>query len=160
MIILVISLILLLISFTALFINIYQDRLWNRTIAFDEDYYKSNALILKCNQDGNPINFIIDTGSSVSAIDRCVIDKFYNIEKDDTTTVIGVDGVTEKVKLYEIRFKFKETDYYHTFVAKNLKKAFKPIEEKTGLVIHGILGTDFLEKNNFIINYNAHLIHV
>lgn len=51
-------------------------------------------------------------------------------------------------------FNFEGQVYKPRFCVKPLLNAFKGIEEDSGIQVHGLLGTDFLLENKWIINFD------
>lgn len=99
--------------------------------------------------------FIIDTGSTCCLIDSNVMEYF----KDIVTligdyNISGIDGTKHKVNVVTLPFSFEGQTYSPKFCVKPLLDAFKDIEINSGIQIHGLLGTDFLLKNKWIIDFN------
>ena len=105
--------------------------------------------------------FIIDTGSTCSLIDSNVVEYF----KDITTPVgdyniSGIDGIKHKVDVVTLPFTFESRSYSPKFCVKPLLEAFKDIETESGIQVHGLLGTDFLMENKWIIDFDKLVIIV
>lgn len=86
--------------------------------------------------------FIIDTGSSVSLIDKEVIDYFkYKIDSSyiGNQKITGIEGKHFNANLIDLSFRFENKEYNQRFCVKELLEAFKIIENENGLQVHGIL---------------------
>lgn len=99
--------------------------------------------------------FIIDTGSTCSLIDSNVIEYFKDIITPvGDYNICGIDGTKHKVNVVTLPFSFEGLTYSPKFCVKPLLDASKDIETESGIQIHGLLGTDFLLENKWIIDFN------
>lgn len=98
--------------------------------------------------------FISSTGSTCSLIDSNVVEYFKDIvEPIGCYCISGIDGTKHKVDVIILPFNFKCYTYKSKFCVHPLSDAFKDIEEENGIQIHGLLGTDFLIDNQWIIDF-------
>lgn len=98
--------------------------------------------------------FILDTGSTCSLIDSNVVEYFKDIiEPIGDYCISGIDGTKHKVDVATLPFNFEGQTYKPKFCIKPLLDAFKSIEEEDGIQVHGLLGTDFLMDNKWIIDF-------
>lgn len=116
--------------------------------------------IIKVNQGNTIFNFIIDTGSSISAIDKKYIPDLLALKLNKTTEVIGIEGNPEKVSFYEIDFECNNHLYTHNVIAKSFGNAFDPFLQEYNIVIHGMLGSDFFTKYKFIVDFKTQTLNV
>lgn len=99
--------------------------------------------------------FILDTGSTCSLIDCTVVEYFKDIvELVGVYHVSGIEGTKHKVDMITLPFNFEGQIYKPKFCVKPLLDAFSCIEQESGIQIHGLLGTDFLLENKWIIDFN------
>ena len=102
---------------------------------------------------GKYLCFIIDTGSTCSLIDSNVIEYFKDIATPvGDYNISGIDGIKHKVDVVTLPFTFESRSYSPKFCVKPLLEAFKDIETESGIQVHGLLGTDFLMENRWIID--------
>ena len=100
------------------------------------------------------LSFILDTGSTCSLIDSTVVEYFKNIvEPVGDYYINGIEGTEHKVDMITLPFTFEGQTYKPKFCVKPLLNAFKGIEDESGIQIHGLLGTDFLLENQWIIDF-------
>lgn len=59
-----------------------------------------------------------------------------------------------KVDVITLPFTFEGLTYKPKFCVKSLLNAFKGIEIESGIQVHGLLGTDFMLENKWIIDFN------
>lgn len=104
---------------------------------------------------------IIDTGSTCSLIDSNVVEYFKDIITPvGDYNISGIDGTKHKVDVIMLPFYFEGKTYKTKFCVQPLSDAFKSIEEDSGIQVHGLLGTDFLIENKWIINFETLSIQI
>ena len=105
--------------------------------------------------------FILDTGSTCSLIDRSVVEYFKDIvEPVGDYCISGIEGTKHKVDMITLPFNFEGQVYKPRFCVRPLLDAFKSIEDESGIQVHGLLGTDFLLENQWIVDFRTlTLIH-
>jgi hypothetical protein len=104
---------------------------------------------------GKKLCFILDTGSTCSLIDSTVVEYFKDIvEPVGDYYISGIEGTKHKVDIVTLPFNFEGQIYKPKFCVKPLLDAFKSIEDESGIQVQGLLGTDFLLENKWILNFN------
>ena len=105
--------------------------------------------------------FILDTGSTCSLIDSSVVEYFKDIvEPVGDYCISGIEGTKHKVDMITLPFNFEGQVYKLRFCVRPLLDAFKSIEDESGIQVHGLLGTDFLLENQWIVDFRTlTLIH-
>ena len=105
--------------------------------------------------------FILDTGSTCSLIDSSVLEYFKDIvEPVGDYCISGIEGTKHKVDMITLPFNFEGQVYKPRFCVRPLLDAFKSIEDESGIQVHGLLGTDFLLENQWIVDFRTlTLIH-
>ena len=105
--------------------------------------------------------FILDTGSTCSLIDSTVVEYFKDIvEPLGDYCISGIEGTKHKVDIITRIVNLKSQAYKPKFCVRPLLDAFKSIEEENGIQVHGLLGTDFLLENQWIVDFRTlTLIH-
>lgn len=101
------------------------------------------------------ILLIIDTGATYSIIDGSVVNQLGNLIENlnKKSSTMGIDGKTEEGDVYKISFHIEKHMYTQEFITKSLFDALIGFELNSGLQVHGILGTEFLVKNNWVIDF-------
>ena len=121
-------------------------------------YYGLNSTrlpIILVDVKGERLCFILDTGSTCSLIDSDVVEYLRDmVEPIGDYCISGLEGTKHKVDMITLPFNFEGQVYKPTFCVKPLLNAFKGIEEDSGIQVHGLLGTDFLLENKWIINFD------
>lgn len=126
-----------------------------KSISFKETYEKCNLPVITLYNDTYPLNFIIDSGASICVINKSVLKYLHYTEvKDKNVSVMtaseDVEGEAVKIQIND------ETNIEEvTFLVMNLDGQFKSISEQDGVIIHGILGNNFLEHKSALLNYSS-----
>lgn len=114
---------------------------------------KTKLPIIPVEVEGKYLCFVIDTGSTCSLINSNVVEYFKDIVTPvGNYNISGIDGTKHKVDVITLPFFFEGQSYNPKFCVKPLFEAFKDIETESGIQIHGLLGTDFLMENRWIID--------
>jgi len=110
---------------------------------------------------GKHLCFIIDTGSTCSLIDSNVVEYFKEIVIPvGDYNISGIDGIKQKVDVVILPFAFEGQLYKPKFCVKPLLDVFKVIKTESGIQVHGLLGTDFLLENKWIVDFNELTIEI
>lgn len=128
--------------------------------SFNKDYKSLSLVVISLYNNDKPYNFIIDTGSTYSVIDKKALEEenleFEEIDKKGS--IYGMDGKTIPVDYIEMNLKYDDnTLYYETFQIVEMG-GFNNIKETDGIKVIGILGNSFLSRYKFKINYDGNCI--
>lgn len=112
-------------------------------------------------KNGNKyFNFIIDTGATSSLINKSVINEFNADKIDGNDVVCGLDPNVEfKSEKFKIQLECDNEKFDVTFGAIDLDATFNSLQEDSGIYVSGILGSDFLERHKYILDYNKMIIY-
>lgn len=118
---------------------------------------------LKLFNETNSSLFLIDTGSDRSIMDIAV----YNHFKDKITNseqgqnIITTNGKTSSTLTAQFTFTIDDSlKFSEPFTCMECSVGFNQIEKETGYQLHGILGTDFLVKHQWKIDFEKLQIHI
>lgn len=124
-----------------------------------EKQMPGNLPIIALSSNGNVLNFILDSGSNISHIcaeyHECLDAEPLGTDEEEEVTGLGgaSKGVTMcRATLKDIMSREYEVDLS---VSSHLSSVAKAIEASTGIQIHGLLGTDFLRRYNYVLNFKA-----
>lgn len=104
--------------------------------------------------------FLIDTGSTHNILFSFVYEHFKKEFRvlDKQQNIMGIEGNYKEGSIIEATFTFEGIDYTSIFTVLDTTNAIVKIQDETGIQIHGILSTDFLIRNKWILdfeNYNV-----
>ena len=71
---------------------------------------------------------------------------------------MGIEGHCKETPIIEATFDFEGSEYTSTFSVFDATEAIARVQQETGVQIHGILSTDFLIQNKWIINFDKLII--
>lgn len=150
--------------FVALTITFFEDlkKSNRKKISFKEALDLTELPVVTFVGKGRKLNFLIDTGANNSILNESVADKmkltceeFDGVETNTAGGNINLNRVTNLV----IKFDDKR-EYDECFLISNMDDAFNNIKLETGVMIHGILGSNFFAKHKYIIDYDSLALYV
>ena len=100
--------------------------------------------------------FLIDTGATNNILFTYVYEHFKDEFRvlEDKQRIMGIEGCLLYTSDAADEFNFEGTDYTSIFSVFDGSDAIRQVQEETGVQIHGILSTDFLVKNKWILDFN------
>lgn len=104
--------------------------------------------------------FLIDTGATHNVLFTYVYEYFKDEFKtlDEKQNIMGIEGHYEESFIIEATFNFEGIDYTSKFSVFDASDAIRQVQEETSVQIHGILSTDFLVKNKWILDFEKLVI--
>lgn len=105
--------------------------------------------------------FLIDTGATHNVLFSCVYEHFKDEFKtlNEKHNIMGIEGHYEETPVIEATLNFEGVDYTSTFSVFDATDAIAQVQQETGVQIHGILSTNFLLENKWIIDFNKLIIN-
>lgn len=124
-------------------------------MSFMEGLNLTGLPIVTLTNNGHKLNFVLDTGSANSLINKDVLGR---ISFDNTDYVSNISGIDNKVRKEEVVVKmsliYKDKITEGLFVVTDLNDVFASIRSETGVQLHGLLGSNFFVDNKYVIDYN------
>lgn len=130
-------------------------------LSFEESMKLAGLPIVSLTYNKKAFNFIVDTGSNVSHINKELLDtnkvraKSTNIKH----VVQGIAGNNIQGNSVSIAFLYKGKKCSNAFVVSDLSEVLESIKEATGIEISGLLGTDFFSSQNCVIDFNSYTMY-
>lgn len=120
-------------------------------------YMPGDLPVITLTNNGIALNFLIDTGSNISHIIPSVLKDIKGNKIQSNNEIAGIGAVTNESNSIEIKVKDTLSKEYDIIlvVSKGLEESAKYIEQSTGVKIHGLLGTDFLQKYQYVIDFKT-----
>ena len=129
-------------------------RINKNKISFFETLNLTGLPVITMESNNKKINLLLDTGSNASFINSQIVDELYSIELiGEQQFVTGINNKECETKQYNIELLYNGNTFVNEFKAFDFKASFGHIMEKTGVNIDGIIGSDFLKKYKYIIDY-------
>lgn len=130
-------------------------------ISFRETFDLTDIPIVTFYAGENKVNFLLDTGSSQSFIASKSADLVQGKERDGEMSITSVHG-TEALtcKVIETVLTHSNKEYgVQLYVNESLNKAFEEVKKSNGANIDGILGSDFLDRYSYVIDFKKYLAY-
>ena len=155
MIIIKIIISLLAVILIAIIANAYEDiRKRNKLkISFKEALDLVEVPIVTFLNNGIKLNFLLDTGSSWSIINESVLPSLVTEKLDAVMNIVAADGNKVPSKFCKMKVSYKDQEFENDFAIRDLDEAFGVVKQESGVQIHGILGSDFLQKYKYVLDF-------
>lgn len=123
-------------------------------ISFRESLLLTKLPIIPLYHNGAILKFVLDTGSSNSVINEQIIDNLSFTSTNKSFDVIGIEGNVKKTNIVKIDLNYDDDiSFSHTFQVLDMTKMNEVIKQETGMVIDGLLGSDVMAKNGYILDF-------
>ena len=151
-IIIVVWTILLIISINSL----YQINKKNKSkISFKESMDLTELPVITFINNNVKLNFLLDTGSNNSIINKSVLNMLDYKELNETSNLIGIEGNNIKNSICEMKIEYKDYIFDTTFNIADLDTPFNVIKQEDGVQLHGILGSLFFQKYKYVLDFQS-----
>lgn len=125
------------------------------TMSFMESMNLVDLPVVTFFQGNNKFNFLLDTGSSNSIINKAILPNLnYKVTKENASTLMGMDGIKHDVDTCEITVFYKEREYTSEYLIQDMTSPFESIKQASGVTVHGIIGSKFFNKFKYILDFN------
>lgn len=105
-------------------------------------------------------NFLLDTGSTDNHISSKALKHMSCTESDKSLNVYGFNGNVDHNKGYNIRLNYKDKEFHiEAYESKALDTSFEMIKKENGVTLHGILGSKFLTKYGYILDFYKLIVY-
>lgn len=126
-------------------------------------YMPGDLPVITLYNNDTPFNFLLDTGSNICHICPSVVKniKYSRIDKSNTETV-GLGGKSVQSNNCKAIFTDEKNKEYNInlVISKEFEMSANSIEKCIGVKINGLLGTDFLQKYKYTIDFKTLEVYV
>lgn len=127
----------------------------NKKISFFEALKLAGLPVVTMTSKGVDVNFLLDTGSNKSFIDIKLVEELdSSIIEGKKAIVTGINDKSNETYAYNLILDYKDNRFENEFQAFDFEASVGHIRKKQGIKIDGIIGSDFLSKYKYIINYD------
>ena len=134
--------------------NIESRKHLKNRISFKESMDLVDLPIITFYSNDTKINFLLDTGSDSSYINKSMLENLKYTKTNKKNYVIGIEGNSVESFTCNIDILYKDKIFTEEFSICDLDRAFTTVKQETGVQIHGILGSKFFKKYRYIIDFN------
>lgn len=145
-------LIILLIICIALYVIYNKNKI--DTISFKESIDLIDLPIITFYIGKNKYNFLLDTGASISIINKNIVKSLQCENNGESSVVFGMEGNPVEVECVDINLYYKDRSYVDTFQVVDLSVAFSNIKNNYGITLHGVVGSRFFQKYKYILDFD------
>ncbi len=130
-----------------------HDRM-NKKTSIKETLRAVSLPVISFYNNGKILNFVVDSGSSNSLIDKNILDDYEYEKLEDTLQVYGMDGIKSSCeKCTMILTNEDSKEFKETFTIQDMSAAFGYLRSEGNAAIHGLLGASFFTKYRYIIDF-------
>lgn len=105
-------------------------------------------------QGKEKFNFLLDTGSMHSHISKDTAERIKGEPVEVDANISGVGGSVSIDKAINVSLEYKNSSYKATLlVGSHLDSTFKILKENTGVTVHGVIGSTFLNENKYVLDF-------
>ena len=132
-----------------------SERKTKSRMSFRESMNLTELPIVTFYSGSNKLNFLLDTGANMSAINSKDLQDLEYTKLNKKGTVHGIEGHLTETEYVSIDFTYNDKLYASVFQVVDLQEAFDKIKQESGVTIHGILGSKFFEEYKYILNFKS-----
>jgi hypothetical protein len=107
------------------------------------------------------INFLLDTGATQSFITSSISSCLDGEIEEENVEIITAHGTDKSCcKAVNTTLTYKDKSFNVSLIInESLDASFSKLKEEKGIILHGILGSDFLDKYSYIIDFEKYLAY-
>lgn len=154
------------VALVALIVNAVEDHKDHKSngephMSFKESMDLVELPIITFYNNGKKLNFLLDTGANNSIINKSVIKDLDYKECTENLDTFGIDGeVKPSMPTCTMEVKYKDNSFEDTFTILNMDSAFRQVKEDSGVQLHGILGSLFFQKYEYVIDFKSLVAYI
>ena len=123
-------------------------------LSFQQGYDLTELPIVTLYQKDKKLNFLLDTGSNNSIIDKSILSDIEYEETETKSNLSGLEGTKQVVSMCNLTISYKDKEFKYCYLICDMSVPFGAIKQETGVTLHGILGSKFFNEFKYIIDFN------
>lgn len=124
-------------------------------MSFKESMDLTELPIVTFYNNGNKLNFLLDTGANTSVINHSALSSVSYEKEKGTGTLFGMEGNKIEVCYVTIPLEYKERIYEDRFQVVDMSQSFNQIKLESGVTLHGVLGSLFFQKYQYVLDFKS-----
>lgn len=124
------------------------------SMSFREGLNLTGLPIVTFTNNDKVFNFLLDTGSNVSLINESTLKTLKYEEDASEVELYGIDGIERNGKAVVSHLTYEDVSYKAMFFVTDLTPTFRHIKKEHGVMLHGILGSDFFKAYRYVLDFN------
>lgn len=132
----------------------------NEGFSFKQGLDLTGLPIITVKIDNKKLNFLLDTGSNQSLIDVSeIVNLKHQIVAPEGSTM-KMNGEIEDTMTVLVDLEYGFTLYEEVeLVVMDLSYSFNEVKRQDGVQLHGIIGSNFFDKYDYILDYKEYLAY-
>lgn len=122
-------------------------------ISFKQGMDLTELPVITLYQKDKKFNFLLDTGSNDSIIDKNILDQIEHEPIEEKTSLFGLEGKKREAGMCNITLWYKDTPYEFVYVAHDMKEPFSALKQETGVTLHGLIGSKFFNAYKYVLDF-------
>lgn len=122
-------------------------------ISFKEAMELMELPVITFYVNNRKLHFLLDTGSNNSVINKGVIETITHKKSEKQGQIYGIDGIVHDINYADIKLTYRDKEYEEEFQIVDLEDSFNRIKEEFGVTLHGIIGSMFMEKYKYVLDF-------
>lgn len=123
-------------------------------VSFKQSLELTGLPIMTFEVGGYSLNFILDSGSDSNLLDSTVLEYLDISRTGEAFEIFGIDGIKSQLDQAELSLNFDGYEFKDTFNIMDMKQSFNNIKQSCGANIHGLIGSSFLRKYRYKIDFD------
>ena len=121
---------------------------------------KNNIPYVEVKHNNIKFNFIVDSGCTISCIDENVLDLLVHTNTGENSEgILFANGESsDAIQLVKLSFVINNKEFTETFNAVDFHDMTKQVKDNFGIVVRGLLGSEFLYNNKLILDFDESTI--
>ena len=124
-------------------------------MSFKESMDLTELPIVTFYNNGNKLNFLLDTGANTSVINHSALSSTSYKKEEGTGTLFGMEGNKIEVCYVTIPLEYKDKVYEDHFQVVDMSQSFNQIKSESGVTLHGVLGSMFFQKYQYVLDFKS-----
>lgn len=120
---------------------------------FQQGFDLTGLPIVTFNQGDKKFNFILDTGSNRSVIEKSFLADIQHTMLKSGCALSGLEGIEKAAQSCVIPLTYKDNIYESDFLVTNMLQVLMDIKQDTGVSVHGLLGSNFFRKFQYVLDF-------
>lgn len=122
-------------------------------MSFKPGFVSPDIPIVTLTQENKKYNFLLDTGSNKNVIDESALKELKYQIQGSSSSLTGLEGNISEVQQCTITLTSNTGDFTEEFLITDLSGVFGGIEEDHGIKVHGMIGSQFLRKYGYVMDF-------
>jgi hypothetical protein len=148
-------LILIIVAVVAFCMNKMEDKS-DKKISFKESMDLLEMPVITMRYKGHKLHLLLDTGANYSVI-HSEVAKILKIEDVvGSNMTYGMEGNAKQVDCVNIDLQYGKYEFKNNlFQIVDMSKAFGKIQKESGIILHGVIGSAFMQQHKYILDFDT-----